>query len=574
MSETPEVTDEVTEGEDEVIDLGALTEDQLRERVSTLDAQIEELRAQPRTLDTVRDINALRAERNETVEAANELITIDEVPEVTVAEAPADEPEAEEAEETDEAPASDEEAPEAEAAADVEVADTIEQEAPVSDTGADADALAAAEDVVSDAAVTASADRPIAPSVPERPKAAYVAGAGQSEFTPGQPMNGFEDLALAWESRREALAKPGVGTQRAIVASLPGFEQDFSPEDLLSPNNSATRNDALIREAVEAHRARLAGEPVEAHVAAICDPLDIIREIPEDGNTATPFASLFPSRPASRLGFQYTPASALSVAASGVTLWEESDQNSVDEADPSTWKPAVLIECSSPVEVKAKELVTAALVDTSTEMSSPEKVREFMAKLATARARTREQHLLSLFDATDTTYTRTADAAEGTLVAAVRAVLELVPALLYTERLNPQTYTAVVEPGFMQKIAIDNALVGEKESAADAKAFFESETGIRLVELHDFDSGNDFSSSTTLGALPSVTNIRLVPTADYIYSATGEQSTGWQTDPQLARQNRMQAFSSEWLLLAKHGVAPAATIALTSVASGTRPATA
>ena len=62
--------------------------------------------------------------------------------------------------------------------------------------------------------------------------------------------------------------------------------------------------------------------------------------------------------------------------------------------------------------------------------------------------------------------------------------------------------------------------------------------------------------------------MRLVPAGSYIYGATGEQATGWQTDPQLARQNRMQAFSAEWLLLAKHGKAPAAFIDITSTPDG------
>ena len=583
--QTPEV--EVEGTEDEVLDYAEMTEDALMERHTELTEQIAELSEQPKTLDNAQSINALRAERNAVVETVNSLRTLDEVPEVSVEDVALDatvsddtdeSPEADEADEaTDEAPASEATDEAIDASTDAEVVDTpAEQEDTVSET--DSDVMAAAEDAISEGeAHVAAADRPVAPATPERPRVAYVAGAGQSAYAQGTPMDNYDALAEAWESRRTSI-RPGAegGISRAVVASLPAFSEQFSDGDILSRNNSTVVNDRLIAEAVEAHEARVAGAEVPAHVAAICDPLDIIRDIPEDGDNSSPFSDLFPSRPASRLGFTYTPASALSVAASGVNVWEEADQDGVDEADPSTWKPVVHIECSTPVEVKAKELVTGVTVDNSTEMSSPERVREFMAKLATARARAREQHLLGLYDAEADAYTKAAVNTEGTLLTAIRAVVELLPTLTYGERLSEQAYTAVVEPGFVQKLRLDNLAVGEKESFADAVATFEAETGIRLVALKDF-AGASTLTTTAPGAVAALNAddvIRLVPTSQYIYSATGEQSTGWQTDPQLARQNRMQAFSAEWLLLAKHGVAPAAKVTVTSVASGIRKATA
>jgi hypothetical protein len=82
-----------------------------------------------------------------------------------------------------------------------------------------------------------------------------------------------------------------------------------------------------------------------------------------------------------------------------------------------------------------------------------------------------------------------------------------------------------------------------------------------------FTSGG---SAATLAEIPDANVVRIVPSGAYIYGSTGEESTGWQTDPQLARQNRQQAFSVEWLMLAKHGGSPAATISVTAVGNGSR----
>ena len=577
-----DTADEAVEAEDVVVDYAELDEDALLARHAELSEQIEALKSEPRTLDRAQQINDLRAERNIVVETVNDLRTIDPVPEVeladvaeTVVEDTADEAEAPEAEETDEATASDEAVEDSEPVIETDAgdsADTIEQEAPVSET--ETDAVAVAEDLAGGDAHVASADRPVAPTH-ERPKVAYIAGAGQSAFAQGVELDS-QMLADAWESRRTSI-RPGAegGIARAVVANLPGFEQtkDLGVE-LLSRSNTVERNDALIAEAVEAWEAKQAGAEVPAHMAAICDPLDIIRDIPEDGNNSTPFSDLFPSRPMSRLGFTYTPASALSVAASGVNVWTESDQGSVDETDPSTWKPAVHIECSSPTEVKAEELVTAVTVDNSTEMSSPEKVREFMAKLATARAREREQYLIGKFDGEAAAYTYGAAGGtdEGTFIQTMRAILGLLPVLTYGERLNEQTYTGVLEPHFVNKLKLDAYAVGEKEAAEDPVGFIERETGVRFVTLRDFATTPSWTTGAS-GAIADFADadvIRMVPAGHYIYGATGEQSTGWQTDPQLARQNRMQAFSSEWLLMAKHGVAPSVKLTLTSAASGVR----
>ena len=580
MSDDTSKNEDAESTEDEVFDITTASETELRERAAELKTKIDSI-GQAETLAQATELAELRAERNSIVEAVNETMrlradsTDAEITEIEVeAEAEVeDEPKAEvEDTATPAEPAAEEKAPAEEAPAEQQAQPVVES---VDDTS---DVVAAAEQVLEESAavVAGASDRPTAPAGPAytRPRAAYVAGAGQTAYGQGQELDDSE-LGRAWESMRTSL-KPGPnGRTRAVVANLRSFEAEADmPLDALSKSNSIEHNDKLIQQSVEAWRDNRKGIAPPAHTAAICDPLDIIREIPYGGELDTPFNDLFPQRPISRLGFQYTTASALSVAASGVTLWTESDQSSVDIDDSATWKPSVLIECSTPAEVKAEELVTVAEVDNSTEMSSPERVQEFMHKLAVARAREKEQYILGLFDATASAYTLTGTfGAVATLIQAVHTVL---PQLLYAERLGEEDYDLVVDPGYFNKLVIDENSKCEL-AADDVKAKIEKEIGLNLVILRDFVGASTFQTPPTPGggasalqALPSANRVRIVPAGAYIYGSTGEQATGWQTDPQLARMNRMQAFSQEWLLLAKHGEHPAAYIDVTSDHDGSR----
>ena len=298
--------------------------------------------------------------------------------------------------------------------------------------------------------------------------------------------------------------------------------------------------------------------------------------IPEVGTDETPFASAFPSRPVGRLGFQFTQPASIASTNGAITVWTESNQNSVDPADSSTWKPCVNIACSSPTEVKAEELVTCATVDSSTQMSSPERVAEFMHLLGVQRSRRREQYLLGKFDATASAYTFAGT--YGALPSLIQAVATLLPQLLYVEREDVANYDLVLEPGHFAKLSYDETNKAYTDPA-DVKAALASALGLNVIVLRDFKAASPFQTpptpggaSATLAEIPDTNVVRIVPSGAYIYGSTGEESTGWQTDPQLARQNRQQAFSAEWLMLAKHGGSPAATISVTAVGNGSRPA--
>lgn len=574
MSDQTDGNDDVTEDDDvEVVDLTLLSEGELRERHGLLGELIEELRAQPRTIEVVATINALREERNEIVQAVRDLTTLDsaEIEDLSIDSADPVEGESATTEATEaEEPTTQTEA-EAPTLAVVAEDTNAPQEDPVSDQN---EIMEAADEVVAEALVASAGERPVAPAAQthERVRVAYVAGAGQNAFTQGVDLD-MAGLARAWDSKRH-IQPAGDAPVSAVVASLPAFEDTPGlPVEVLTHRNTAEQNDAIVAAAVAEWREARSGGPL-ARTAAICSPLDIIREIPEVGTDETPFASAFPSRPVGRLGFQFTQPASIASTNGAITVWTESNQNSVDPDDSATWKPCVNIACSSPTEVKAEELVTCATVDSSTQMSSPERVAEFMHLLGVQRSRRREQYLLGKFDATASAYTFAGT--YGALPSLIQAVATLLPQLLYVEREDVANYDLVLEPGHFAKLSYDETNKAYTDPA-DVKAALASALGLNVIVLRDFKAASPFQTpptpggaSATLAEIPDTNVVRIVPSGAYIYGSTGEESTGWQTDPQLARQNRQQAFSVEWLMLAKHGGSPAATISVTAVGNGSR----
>lgn len=580
------MSDEHVDGIDsdgEVIDYGALTEGELRERHAALTELIDELRAQPKTIEVAAAINDLRAERNVIVEAVKELRTLEAADSSTESDTAFDAPAEETTPTTDEAEAPAEAeadtTPISEAPAD-EAPESIAQEATVADSDTPAvgdDTVVAAEQVVAEAHVADAGARPVEPARPSRPVVAFTAGAGQNIFTQGAELT-IGDLGRAFESKKHIQPTADGSPVQAVVAGLRAFEDTQElPVPVLSHRNTVATNDAIISEAVSAWNEKRAAERdgvALAHTAAICDPLDIIREIPEVGVTDTPFASLFPQRPIGRLGFTYTPAASVADTDSGIAVWDETDQDGVDPDDSSTWKPCVDITCSVPTEAKAKELTTCVTVDTMVEMSSPERVREFLHLLGVQRARRREQHLLGLWDDTASGYTFAGT--YGAVASLVQAVHTVLPQLLYAEREDAANYDLVLEPGYVNKLIYDEYNKAYTDPR-DAEAVLREATGLNIVVLRDFAGASPFQTaptpgdgSETLAEIPDTNRVRIVPAGAYIYAATGEESTGWQTDPQLARQNRQQMFSAEWILLAKHSGAKAAFIDITSAGDGSK----
>ena len=608
------------------LDLATASEDELLSAHASLGEQIDTLKAETPSLEIAEQITILQGKRNEVATAINALRaslkdTPEEVgletPEVTeteteaavaesVEEIVAEDAPAEVAEEVTDTETETVEAPAAETAEAEEVTDTpvAESDTPVAESDTDnttdintdnketqvsetpdsnADPVGEAEAILAETnepvLASAETERPLGETAEaELPKVSWQAGGGQTSFAQGLELT-YEQIGQAMNAGRQARAN--VSSHRsAVVASLPEFmaTPGFADQVITSRMGpqEATRR---VNEIVDAWKAEREGHG-NAVTAAVCTPLDIRRDIPTCGTTATPFADMFPQVPITRLGFQFIPAMSASETDGGIAApFTAAQQADVLESDSDTWKPTIEIECADAVDAIAEEITASAQVSTSTELSQPEHVEEFMHKLAVQRARRREQYLMGEFDDLASAYTF--GGYYGSFSSLLFVVCEILPQLVYGERLDNDDYDLVLQPGHVEKLVQDESarIYGDGMAARKTAIMsrIKEETGVRnIVVTHDFVTGSYTALNspgydpTPLPQLPDVNRIRLVPAGSFLYGATGEQATGWETDPQLARQNKSQWFSSEWTLLAKHGCAPAATVDVTSFADGTR----
>jgi hypothetical protein len=453
--------------EDQVIDLTNMTEAQLREHHAALSAQIDELSSGDLTPAIAAQVNDLRVERNEVVQAVNTLATFAPVESAELAPLTAPTEEATEvvAEDTTTTPTT--------PAEETTVSDTPTPPADGSDAIVDAAAAIVEGAAPEMAAVAASAGgRPTEPATPAKPRVAYVAGAGQRAFTQGVEL-GWDSMARAWDSpaQHQAGSRRLAGQgRRGLAARLRGHRR---PD----------RRDALGRE--HGPDQRPADRRVGRCVAGEAFRRRAVRP------TSPPSASRWTSSARSRSAVRPTrrsrtcsrsvrsaasasPSPGASAAADtngAITLIDIDDfEAALDEDDTATWKPCIPINCATPVTVTAEELVTCVTVQTSTEMSSPERVQEFMHKLRVQRARRREQIQLTRWDATASGYNFSGQNGVGAVPTFVEAVETLTPQLAYVERLDETDWEVVIEPGYLNKLTIDLHMVCNPVELAAARA--------------------------------------------------------------------------------------------------------
>lgn len=423
-----------------------------------------------------------------------------------------------------------------------------------------------------------AAQEPPAPEVP-RPRVPLLAAISGGNSPVGSPMS-INDFGAALDRTKR-------GTARTVVASLASYDEtpDLGIEVL--GRGSAEHNSALMRETREAFKARQRGETLDARVAAICDPLDIIRDIPDAFNVAEPFRGIFPSRPIGRLGFQFIQSVGLANVAGSTGLWSDTEQALVDPTDQDTWKDCLQVDCPTPTSVTA-EAVTACLTwDITTEMSNPEHVANLMNALNALRARTKEARILQLADALSSAYTYVGGGygAVPTLIAAINTAIAQAT---YTDRLDDPNYTVVLPPGLVQVLAIDEAgRAYNSDTVTDVLRYVTDRCdGVRSVvsTLDASASGTEpslpFQALNTPGAaavaLPSLDDgsgqhrIRIIDPSAAIYGETGDMNMGTTADSQLLRQNRTQYFVEEFLLLTKQGPEPWFSIDVTLCPDGSR----
>lgn len=417
-----------------------------------------------------------------------------------------------------------------------------------------------------------------APALPaNRPRVAMVAAAG-----PGALSETEVDLG-ALGQRFDRARRGEVG--KVYLAGIGAFT-DMAEGDVpeaLSMDLGAPANDRLISEAVEDWRARQRGETAPARQAAICEPFDIIREIPDNFVADEPVSGIFPSRPAGRLGFTFTPSMQLTGVAGGHGIWTSSDQDAVDPADPTTWKDCVEVECGTPDTIEAIWAFGCLLFRNDTEISSPERMRNAQNALSSARARDKEGRVLSLIDAE--THHYHVDFTYGAVPELIGAINTALAQGQEADRIGLGEYVAILPPGVTQVLLNDQVAKGfNSDAVRDLLAYIlDNLEGVsRIVQSLDWSDagevGQPFPALNAVGPgavteLPRLGDtyaIRLIDPSGWIYAETGEMFTGVARSPDLLRQNKAQFFSEQAFMLAKHGPQPDFTLRVELCDSGSR----
>lgn len=421
--------------------------------------------------------------------------------------------------------------------------------------------------------------------------ASLQAGADARSFGRGDEIT-LDDLGRVF-TEGFASAEPGrTGRQvKAYLASIPGFAEmgGIDTEAMLGRHQSVDRNTEMIHEAVSSYMARLpeqyGGRP-NAAVAAICDPPEIIRTIPDCVTDAEPFASSLPGRAAGRLSFQFMPSAALAEVTSGVTIWDEADQAAVDPTSQGTWKPCVLVTCPDIDEVVAEAVTACLLFDNTTEISSPERVQDFMRKIAAAKARAKEDRLLTIASTFTHRYRHVGQ--YGAVPSTIQAVLTTLEQGWATNRLDEATLYNFYVPkelisawvidlvgqAFLQDAGVIRDVVGFIEGAARGAG-----KNVRVIPLLDRSItptlpliGGAAEEYLESGLKAGAFETYLIPPEGAIYFTTGEMNVGVERSPELNRMNRAQWFAEEYVGLAKHGCQPWYRLQLDVCENGTRAA--
>jgi hypothetical protein len=395
------------------------------------------------------------------------------------------------------------------------------------------------------------------PPQPARPRVALLAGAADR--------TGGDEISL--DVVGESLDRAKNNEARTIVASLPPFTETAGLDVEVLGSGSTEHNSRLMRETREAwdavRRAQRHGETPDPMLAAICEPL----------NTSEPVRGIFPSRAASRLGFQFFQSVGLAALDTSVALWDETDQASVAAETASTWKPCLLVDCPDPVTIKAEAVVACLLWDNTQEMSNPENIANLLNALAALRARTKEGRILHRIDQLSHRYTHEGD--YGAVPTLIEALNSAMARAVFANREDENTYTAIIPPGAVHLLGIDLASRGfEAQTVNDVFGYVRDRVpGLGEVVMSlDASLGTasftepslPFDALTAVGdttpdALPRLDGtyrIRLVEPGAAIYSETGALNVGTSTDSTLLRMNRTQYFAEEYLFLAKQGPAP------------------
>lgn len=380
-----------------------------------------------------------------------------------------------------------------------------------------------------------------------------------------------------WSRLHKHAARAAEG--RTIFASI---ERHSGSGRVVSSRNSAIENSSIMA------GVGVSDEEIQPLTAAACycGPFETMKDITTIGLDDRPVLGLFRTVPVTG-PFNYIRELNIADVQAGVTQWECTDQDAVDPANQATWKPCVDLDCADPVQVDPYAIVACGKHDIFQQLSHPELIDDFIAKLGIRYARIAEQLLLDQLRADSTVLTYAAT--NLGLLWELEVVLGHIAGIAgYGQRINWSDYALILPPGFMEAIIADEHVRGFSRGANRADIMAQlRELGVgQIVESLDVSADAEAAYTAAIGTYiapgtevafdPNTAigewQIHLVPLSSYTVGQSTLVDAGFTRDSQLIRQNKVQYFMEGAEFIEKMNDVPSFTVQLTGYGNGGRSA--
>lgn len=349
-------------------------------------------------------------------------------------------------------------------------------------------------------------------------------------------INGQESQDASWTELGEAFAKHAKQGIRAGRATLATLRTDYA----VTLSGKRGENTRILDEL-----AREAGNPAVVAAGGCCTLAEPIRDIPMLATLGTPIADSLPTVGAAAGAVTFFPPVCL--PQDGVATWTCDQDAAVDEADPTTWKDCVEVDCDEADDVVLDAIYKCLTIGNFNQRFAPERWEAVLHAAAAMQARISEQTLFSkIYNNANTTKRTVADSGSvyyTVLSAAIRAWAMISQRQRYTGR-----RANMIMPSWVKLAAeLDVFARGIKRGRAGNEKPLEQALAEHMIDVTWSDDLAPIELTPGTGAIPefpATFQATLNVDGGVFRLDGGELNLGTEIrDHDLNRQNKVAAFA-------------------------------
>jgi hypothetical protein len=268
------------------------------------------------------------------------------------------------------------------------------------------------------------------------------------------------------------------------------------------------------------------------------------------GSLARPIRDAFDVLQASRGAVQAYPV--VCIPDSGADIWTCAQDEAVDEDDPDTWKACVEVECDTEEPTVVEPIYKCLTIGTFQQRFAPEQWEAHLFQTDKLAARLAEARLFNWLAASATSVYPNAFETGSTYANFIKQQIRIAAGIRQDQRLGDAQLITVGSNLIYSAIAEDT-LTRRLNTTEDVEFFKDKvdrvlrEFGITYVGSDDISELGAFSYDGTIPAYPDELPMVTLPAGSAKVLDGGEKNLGIDvTDHNLARQNKVAAFSEFW----------------------------